>query len=43
MVPDQEVYQHTWREVVQKDCQACKLNKEVAVDCTRWRNLIKDS
>ena len=22
----------TWREIVQKDCQACKLNKENAMD-----------
>jgi len=32
----------TLREVVEKDCQACKLNKEVAIDRSRWRNLIKD-
>ena len=32
----------TWREVVQKDCQACKLNKEDAMDRSRWRKLIKD-
>jgi len=25
----------TWREIVQKDCQACKLNKEDAMDCKR--------
>jgi len=32
----------TWREVVEKDCQACKLNKEDAVDHSRWSKLIKD-
>ena len=32
----------TWREVVEKDCQARKLNKENATDCSRWRKLIKD-
>ena len=31
----------TWREVV-KDCQACKLNKEDAMDLSSWRKLIKD-
>ena len=33
----------TWREVVEKDCQARKLNKEDAVDRSRWRKLIKDA
>ena len=32
----------TWREVVQKDCQARKLNREDAMDCSRWRKQIKD-
>jgi len=33
----------TWREVVEKDCQARKLNKEYAMDHSRWRKLtIKD-
>jgi len=27
----------TWREVVEKDCQARKLNKGDAVDHNRWR------
>jgi len=31
----------TWREVVQKDCQARKLNKEDAVNCGRWKKLMK--
>jgi len=33
----------TWREVVEKVCQACKLNREDAMDCSKWRKLIKDS
>jgi len=32
----------TWREVVEKDCQARKLNKEDAMENSRWRKLIKD-
>jgi len=32
----------TWKEVVQKDCEACKLNREVAMDRSRWRKLIKN-
>ena len=32
----------TWREVVEKDCQTCKLNTEDAVDHSEWRKLIKD-
>ena len=32
----------TWREVVKKDCQACKLNTEDAMDRSKWRKLIKD-
>ena len=31
----------TWKEVVQKDCQARNLNKEDAVDRGRWKKLIK--
>jgi len=31
----------TWRQVVQKDCQAQKLNREDAMDHSRWRKLIK--
>ena len=31
----------TWKEVVQKDCQARNLNKEVAMDRGRWKKLIK--
>ena len=32
----------TWRELVQKDCQLHKLIREDAMDCSRWRQLIKD-
>ena len=32
----------TWKESVEKDCQARKLNKEDAKDCSKWRKLIKD-
>ena len=32
----------TWREVVETDCQARKLNTEDAMDRSRWRKLIKD-
>jgi len=32
----------TWREVVEKECQERKMNKEDAVDRSRWRKLIKD-
>ena len=32
----------TWREVVKEDCQACKLNKEDAMDRCKWRKVIKD-
>jgi len=32
----------TWREVVEKDCQARKLNNEDAMDRRRRKKLIKD-
>ena len=32
----------TRREVVEKDCQARKLNNEDAIDRSKWRKLIKD-
>jgi len=42
-VPDQEVCpKKTWTEVVQKDCQESKLNREDAMDCSRCRKQIKD-
>jgi len=31
----------TWKEVVQKDCQARNLNKEDAMDRGRWKKLTK--
>jgi len=31
----------TWTEVVQKDCQARELNREDAMDCSRWKTLIQ--
>jgi len=34
--------QRTWTEVVEKDCQARKLNKEDAMDHSRWRKLVND-
>ena len=32
----------TWREIVEKDCQACKLNKEDAMNRKRWRKQVRD-
>jgi len=32
----------TWSEIVQKDYQACKLNREDAMDHNRWRTQIRD-
>ena len=32
----------TRKEVVREDCQARKLNKEDAVDCCKWRKVIKE-
>jgi len=32
----------TWREVVQKDCQARNLNREDAMDRGKWKKLIKN-
>jgi len=31
----------TWRENVEKDCKACGLNREDAMDRSRWRRQIK--
>jgi len=31
----------TWTEIVEKDCQACKLNREDAMDHNRWRKQIR--
>jgi len=38
-VPGQEAKR---RETVKKDCQAYKLNREDAMDRTRWRKQIKN-
>jgi len=32
----------TWREIVEKESQARKLNKADAMDCKRWRKQIRD-
>jgi len=32
----------TWRKIVEKDCQARKLNVEDAMDRDRWRKQIRD-
>jgi len=32
----------TWTEIVEKDCQACKLNRENAMDRKRCRKQIRD-
>jgi len=32
----------TWREIVEKDCQARGLNREDAMDRSRWMKQIRD-
>ena len=32
----------TWRDIVEKDCQARKVNREDAMDRNRWRKQIRD-
>jgi len=32
----------TWTQIVQKDCQACRLYSDNATDRNRWRKQIKD-
>jgi len=32
----------TWREIVEKDCQASKLNRDDAMDNIRWMKQIRD-
>jgi len=32
----------TWREIVEKDCRVCGLNREDAMDCRRWMKQIRD-
>ena len=42
-VPGQEVDQRKLgREIVEKDCQARKLNREDAMDRNRWRKQTRD-
>jgi len=43
--PDPEVLgipKSTWKQVVQKDCQTCRLNREDAMDHSIWTKLIND-
>jgi len=32
----------TWTEIMEKDCQACGLNREDAMDHIRWMKQIRD-
>jgi len=32
----------TWREIAEKDCQACRLNREDAMDHIRRKKQIRD-
>jgi len=32
----------TWTEVIEKDCYCQQICKEDAVECSKWRELIKD-
>jgi len=32
----------TWKEIVERDCQSCKLHRDDAVDRNRWRKQIRD-
>jgi len=32
----------TWREIVEKDCQACGLNRDDTMDRSRWMKQIRD-
>jgi len=32
----------TWKEIVEKDCQARKLNREDAMDCNKWKQITDD-
>ena len=32
----------TWREIVEKDCQPCGLNRKDALDRSRWMKQIRD-
>jgi len=33
----------TWREIVEKDCQVRGLNREDAMDCSRWMKQLRDN
>jgi len=33
----------TLKKVVEKDCQAHKLNRQDAMDCNKWRKQIRDN
>ena len=33
----------TWTQIVDKDCQACKLSREDAMDHIRWMKQIRDN
>jgi len=41
-VPGQRKLENTWKEIVESDFQARKLNREDAMDCNRWRMQIRD-
>jgi len=41
-VPGHEVHQRKLGKIVEKDCQAHKLNREDAMDRNRWRKQIRD-
>jgi len=41
-VHGQEVDQRKLGEIMEKDCQACKLNREDVMDGNRWRKQIRD-
>jgi len=41
-VSGQKVDQKTWREIVEKDCQECKFNREDAMNHNRWKKQIWD-
>ena len=32
----------TWKDIVEKDSQACKFNREDAIDRNRWIKQIRD-
>jgi len=41
-LPCQQVNPKTWREIMEKDCQAHKLNWKDAMDHNRWTKQIRD-